>query len=404
MRPATRRIIGLLVGMLVAAYAAPTTAGSPMKTVVACQAKVARAAERAVAERARALALCLGDGTRCAIARAGSQPTTSRLARAAARCASRPASDTLGTEGIGWEALAPVCPTLALTSVGDVVTCLGSALTCVADVSMLDVVPEAAMTLAARGISIDRTCLAPPVCGNGVREADETCDDGNVVAGDGCDASCQVEVPATCGDGVLDDGEECDDGAGNSDVLPDHCRTTCLDPFCGDGIVDPDDAEECEPPGTSTCDEDCFVVEFVAAPATSVAAETSAACVNALAGAARRVASKVQRRVDDCVLALARCSLVDDDPSDQCLARAERRCAASARRRASVPGRLALHLTDRCDEAAAALAARLESAACAAEAATSRAVPRADELMLTELFELDGDDAFPCVVDLGDLE
>ena len=36
---------------------------------------------------------------------------------------------------------------------------------------------------------------APPTgtCGNGVVEGAETCDDGNNISGDGCDASCQSE-------------------------------------------------------------------------------------------------------------------------------------------------------------------------------------------------------------------
>ena len=35
-----------------------------------------------------------------------------------------------------------------------------------------------------------------PICGNSVIEGNETCDDGNTVAGDGCSATCQTEVPA----------------------------------------------------------------------------------------------------------------------------------------------------------------------------------------------------------------
>ena len=34
-----------------------------------------------------------------------------------------------------------------------------------------------------------------PVCGNGVVEAGEQCDDGNRSNGDGCDAECQTETP-----------------------------------------------------------------------------------------------------------------------------------------------------------------------------------------------------------------
>ena len=44
----------------------------------------------------------------------------------------------------------------------------------------------------------DGTCcgLNPkePVCGNGLMEEGETCDDGNTVDGDGCDSNCQFEV------------------------------------------------------------------------------------------------------------------------------------------------------------------------------------------------------------------
>src|SRR5688500_6946208 len=39
-----------------------------------------------------------------------------------------------------------------------------------------------------------------PVCGNGVMEGTEECDDGNTNGGDDCTASCK---PAACGDGVV---------------------------------------------------------------------------------------------------------------------------------------------------------------------------------------------------------
>lgn len=31
-------------------------------------------------------------------------------------------------------------------------------------------------------------------CGNGIRESEETCDDGNQIAGDGCDTNCELEI------------------------------------------------------------------------------------------------------------------------------------------------------------------------------------------------------------------
>jgi len=40
--------------------------------------------------------------------------------------------------------------------------------------------------------------IVPPVCGNGVIEVGETCDDTNTTPGDGCDASCSVESIWSC--------------------------------------------------------------------------------------------------------------------------------------------------------------------------------------------------------------
>ena len=84
-------------------------------------------------------------------------------------------------------------------------------------------------------------------CGDGVREGDEECDDGNLLPGDGCDPSCRLE----CGNGRLDPNEECDDG----NLLPgDGCDSSCrLE--CGNGRLDP--GEECEPGLTSGCGSDC---------------------------------------------------------------------------------------------------------------------------------------------------
>ncbi len=112
---------------------------------------------------------------------------------------------------------------------------------------------------------------ADAVCGNGVVEAGEACDDGNVVDFDGCSASCQDEfcpdscevwfdgcntclcgdVPACtkraclpadlepaecldfalCGNGEVELGEECDDG---NLIDFDGCSAECQDEFCPD--------------------------------------------------------------------------------------------------------------------------------------------------------------------------
>ncbi len=80
----------------------------------------------------------------------------------------------------------------------------------------------------------DPNCTLPATCGNGFACGVEECDDGGYSAD--CDADCTV---ADCGDGTLNQtaGEECDDGGGNGD-LADLCRTDCTLPACGDGIVD----------------------------------------------------------------------------------------------------------------------------------------------------------------------
>jgi cysteine-rich repeat protein len=142
----------------------------------------------------------------------------------------------------------------------------------------------------------DTTTL--PGCGDGVEQVGEECDDGNVVAGDGCSAICSVErcgdgvvqlasgeecepaltlgvgcdaigfatgtlgcdatcrfdvsgcVAAGCGNGVLEASEACDD----SGVLDgDGCSAVCLLERCvrgadadGDGTDDCDDSEDCD--------------------------------------------------------------------------------------------------------------------------------------------------------------
>ncbi len=92
----------------------------------------------------------------------------------------------------------------------------------------------------------ETTTSVPTECGDGKLTADEECDDDNTAAGDGCSATCAVEVGwectadagATsacnlkCGNGTLDDGEECDDEgkvdenppSGNQDFCSPECK------------------------------------------------------------------------------------------------------------------------------------------------------------------------------------
>lgn len=104
----------------------------------------------------------------------------------------------------------------------------------------------------------------PPVCGDGVLDAGETCDDQNTTAGDGCSSACAVEqgwscanpngnnLPSVCspicGDGLLKGAEACDDG---NTAAGDGCSLVCqveegwscagepsaCTPICGDGLL-----------------------------------------------------------------------------------------------------------------------------------------------------------------------
>jgi len=93
-------------------------------------------------------------------------------------------------------------------------------------------------------------------CGDSRSDETEECDDGNYDGGDGCSATCTLEV---CGDGLQEGVEECDDA---NDVDDDGCTGCVVDPgfictdgmgvddpsvcvdTCGNGILDP--GEQCD--------------------------------------------------------------------------------------------------------------------------------------------------------------
>jgi cysteine-rich repeat protein len=121
---------------------------------------------------------------------------------------------------------------------------------------------------------------APAVCGNGMVEAGEGCDDGNTAVGDGCGAGCQPETgwscagspsvcTAGCGDGFIAGSEDCDDG---NNLINDGCDANCkvehgwsckgvpskCSSDCGDGIVAA--GEECDDQNNKAgdgCAPDC---------------------------------------------------------------------------------------------------------------------------------------------------
>lgn len=93
------------------------------------------------------------------------------------------------------------------------------------------------------------------ICGNGLQNAGEACDDGNTTDGDGCASDCTLD--AQCGNGQVEDGEACDDGNAVDD---DACSNQCSlgGANCGNGVVD--DGEECDDGNginNDTCDNAC---------------------------------------------------------------------------------------------------------------------------------------------------
>lgn len=86
------------------------------------------------------------------------------------------------------------------------------------------------------------TTAPTPLCGDGVLDPGEICDDGPA-NGDhaACTSACML---AKCGDGLLHQGvEECDLGDQNDDSAA--CTKTCNHAYCGDGLVH-QGVEECD--------------------------------------------------------------------------------------------------------------------------------------------------------------
>ena len=118
--------------------------------------------------------------------------------------------------------------------------------------------------------------VEPGDCGDGNVDDGEQCDDGNDIAGDGCENDCTwtCEENAECRDEEICNGEEvcntdshmCQEADDLDDgfVCADDPRSICLDGICeesecGDGFVDTGGGEGCEPPDEGNCNSDCQI-------------------------------------------------------------------------------------------------------------------------------------------------
>jgi cysteine-rich repeat protein len=144
---------------------------------------------------------------------------------------------------------------------------------------------------------LDTTACVPSVCGNGLVEQFESCDDENLASGDGCDGACAIEagyscsgapsacvgVPVswTCPAFIYSDGAACDCGCGTVDpdcatpltfeqcdrincvfgtLLNEAAPHLCVSPICGDGVIAGNEA--CDDGNTAVgdgCSDACFV-------------------------------------------------------------------------------------------------------------------------------------------------
>jgi len=99
---------------------------------------------------------------------------------------------------------------------------------------------------------VARTVSCELLCGNGNPDPGEACDDDNTMSGDGCDANCTLTA---CGNGIVTAGEACDDG---NNIDGDGCQADCTVANCGNGIQDP--GEACDDNNTTSgdgCDANC---------------------------------------------------------------------------------------------------------------------------------------------------
>ncbi|MBI3783570.1 MAG: DUF4215 domain-containing protein [Deltaproteobacteria bacterium] len=136
----------------------------------------------------------------------------------------------------------------------------------VIDTASMTVASRIALPIGSAAVAFGQFMSPEFVCGNGVRDPGERCDDGNVIDGDDCDSNCQL---TGCGNGATSPGEECDDFNNTSG---DGCTADCrleegwacppqggvCHTVCGDGLVR--GAEQCDDGDTldgNGCEANC---------------------------------------------------------------------------------------------------------------------------------------------------
>ena len=148
-----------------------------------------------------------------------------------------------------------------------------------------------------------------PVCGNGLAEQDEECDDQNLIDGDGCSPFCALErgfacigspsiCRTVCGDGIRTPPEECDD---RNVIDGDGCSSICTTehaapppppeviPVCGNGILE--GQEQCDdrnPFDGDGCSATC-TIELPAASSSVQSSLSSLSSISSLSSSSSSV-------------------------------------------------------------------------------------------------------------------
>ena len=125
-------------------------------------------------------------------------------------------------------------------------------------------------------VDVPQVCIPFNKCGDGRVSFPEQCDDGALEVGDGCDATCKLELgfkcagepsscePTTCGDAMVEGTERCEPG------VDEGCTSTCqfapdcsadgpCTSACGDGIVLNEACDDGNTLSGDGCDEQCQI-------------------------------------------------------------------------------------------------------------------------------------------------